>query len=641
MKVITNIQGVVKTLLLLLLIGFQSCGTYNSLTSDIESDLYNGNFDKAVTAIEKNKFLGKDRNQLLYLLEKGKVEHLRGKYTASNELLEQAYILIDDRIKTNTGQAIAAQFTNPMATPYKGEDFEKVTLHYYKALNYFMLGRPNEALVEAKRINIKLYELNENYTENKNKYSEDAFSQILQGIIYESVGDINNAFIAYRNAEEIYTKNDGEYFGVAMPEQLKKDLLRTSRQMGFIQEYNNYRTRFTIPVENSAAKNTPQDYNEPKPQGEAVIFWENGIGPAKDQVILTASGVGGVFYATYMEDGIVNEIFLPIPLGTDMGINAIAIPKYNKRGSYYNKAELIVNGTPQQLDLAQDFYPIARQTLKDRMLRETANTVARFAVKKASSAGLQAIGKEFLGEGGGDILKLGADIAGAVTEKADTRNWQTLPATISYTRVPLKEGINKFVIKKYGPMGVDTDTINIPYKHGLQIINYYDLGRTQVIPATKTEKPEVYSEAERPAQKNAATLVPDNTGPEKLYNATLVDEKIAAKYDTWQKAGEGIYYRVSYEIKELGNKKFYAKTVTLRSEREKDADVTFAISEQPFDANAAEVSREEYYTLQAEKGVVTDYFTVTEKLQPNVEKTSLPVYHTTPDFYIKLFKVNG
>jgi hypothetical protein len=488
---------------LLLLVVFQSCGTYNTKTSDIESNLFSGDFNQACASIDQNKFLLKERNRLLYLMEKGKIEHLRGNYDASNVLFEEAYIMIDDRIKTNVGQAVAAKFTNPMAEPYKGEDFEKVSIHYYKALNYFHLGMPNEALVEAKRINIKLYELNEKYSENKNKYSEDAFSQILQGILYESTGDINNAFIAYRNAEEIFARNNNQFFGVPLPEQLKKDLVRTTKQLGFREEHDQYRKKFGIAPDPVAAKPAPAKKGkgkgkktapapppapkEPEVTGEAIVFWENGLGPAKDQIVITASGGSGVFYGTYMDGDIQEEILIPIPPGAGIGsINAIAIPKYRKRDSYYSKAAVMINDKEQPFELAQDFYPIAKQCLKDRMLRETIDIVARFATKKAASAGAKAIGNQLFGSLGGELAGLGADAAGAATEKADTRNWQTLPATIGYTRVPLKEGDNKFVIKKYGPQGIDTDTLTIPYKRGLQIVNYFDLGRTQVIPATET-----------------------------------------------------------------------------------------------------------------------------------------------------------
>lgn len=493
MKAAKNIcNAFLKPVLLLLLIAFQSCSTYNSKTADIESNLFNGDFNQAIASIDQNRFLQKDRNRLLYLMEKGKAEHLNGNYENSNALLEEAYIMIEDRMtKTNAGQAVAAKFTNPMAEPYKGEDFEKVTIHYYKALNYFQLGMPNEALVEAKRINIKLYQLNEKYKENKNKYSEDAFSQILQGILYESTGDINNAFIAYRNAEEIYSRNGDQFFGVSTPEQLKKDLMRTAKQMGFMEEYESYRKKFNYPAETVAASKAkskktaqPEKAKEPEVTGEAIVFWENGLAPAKDQIVITASGTDGFFYGTYYDGAIMEEIIIPIPVGFDIGsINAIAIPKYRKRESYYSNAAIEVDGVNRNFELAQDFYPIAKQCLKDRMLRETIDLVARFATKKAASEGLGALGKELFGDTAGDLMKLGGDIAGAATEKADTRNWQTLPATISYTRVPLKEGENKFVISKQGPAGIDTDTLYIPYKKGLQIVNYFDLGRTQLIPA--------------------------------------------------------------------------------------------------------------------------------------------------------------
>ncbi|KAF2518422.1 hypothetical protein E0W68_08830 [Flavobacterium salilacus subsp. salilacus] len=644
MKAIKNKRNAVKALLLLLLIGFQSCGTYNSKTSDIESDLFNGNFNKAIAGIEKNKFLKKKRNKLLYLMEKGKVEHMQGNYEASNALLEQAYILIDDRIKTNAGQAVASKLTNPMAMPYKGEDFEKVTIHYYKALNYFMMGMPNEALVEAKRINIKLYQLNENYKENKNKYSEDAFSQILQGIIYESVGDINNAFIAYRNAEEIYTKNGGDFFDVPMPEQLKKDLLRTSKLMGFTQEYNDYRTKFNIPAEDTPKKTTPEDY-QTKPTGEAVIFWENGIGPAKDQIVITASGAGGIFYGSYMDGDILEEIIIPIPIGSNIGsINAIAIPRYRERGGYYNKAEIIVNGKPKEFNLAQDFYPIAKQSLKDRMLRETIDIVTRFAAKKATSAGLGALGKELLGDAGGDLVKLGADIAGAATEKADTRNWQTLPATISYIRVPLHEGENKFIIRKYGAMGTDTDTITIPYKRGLQIVNYFDVGRTQIIPAAES-KPALKALSDTSATSKQKNSFEQSKGTTTFTNASLqvqpvMDNKIQAKYNTWIKAGNDVEYRATYEEEMMNGKKFFIKKFFFKSEKNSVSNITFTITETPFDSDSfAEVSISDYYNENINQDGKKKYFKITSDVQDGMTTNATTVYQTSPDFYVTILNV--
>ena len=539
----------------LLLIGLQSCGTYNSKTSEIENDLVNGNFDQAITNIDKNKFLLKDRNRLLYLLEKGKMEHLKGNYEASNTLFEDAYIMIDDQIKTSVGQAVAAKFTNPMAEPYKGEDFEKVTIHYYKALNYWHMGMVNEALVEAKRINIKLLELNDKYPNNKNKYREDAFSQILQGILYETTGDINGAFIAYRNAQEIYERGNGEYFGVPLPEQLKADLLRTTRQLGFTQEYNDYVKKFGAKSDNTAT-----------PAGEAVIFWENGLGPAKDQIVITASGAGGIFYGSYMDGDVVQDILIPIPSSLNLGsINAIAIPKYRERSSYYTKASVLVGNNEQPFELAQDFYPIARQCLKDRMLRETIDIVARFATKKGASALLGALAASTTKDNKdgsndlGDLVKFGADLAGAITEKADTRNWQSLPATIGYARVPLKDGSNKFIIKKYGSRGIDTDTITIQSKRGLQIINYFDLGRTQVLPANGTTSDITIPTAD---EYLSATSIVNNYFQAIGGTANVNSIKTTFATSTVRNNIQGVVTTKEVTTKTMANNTLYKKTVT-------------------------------------------------------------------------------
>lgn len=601
-----------KAAIVLLLFTLPACSTYNSKTADIENELVTGQFQKASASIDANKLLKAKRNRLLYLLEKGKMEHLSGNYEESNKLLEEAYILIDDRIRTNAGQAIAAKFTNPMAEPYKGEDFEKVTVHYYMALNYFFLGQPNEALVEAKRINIKLLQLNNKYKNNKNKYAEDAFSQILQGILYEGTGDINNAFIAYRNAEEIYTRNDGAYFGVPLPEQLKQDLIRTSKQLGFTQEYNDYLKRFNITAPKSPLVPVT---------GEAIVFWENGLAPAKDQIVITASGAGTFFYASYFDDGIAQDILIPIPLGINIGsINAIAIPKYRRRPSYYSKAALIVNGKEHYFEPAQDFYTIAKQCLKDRMLRETIDLVTRFAAKKGSSALLAAIAKEALGDNAEDIVRFSADAAGALTEKADTRNWQSLPATIGYARVPLTPGAeNKFVIKKYGPQGIDTDTIAIPYKRGLQIVNYFDLGRTQILPA---------------ATQPAATVTPT---PVKPFPA--LDKTIAAKYDKWVTDASGVNYKVSYYNDMRNGSNQYGKKIYFTSD--KNVTVTYTITEKPLTKDYKLVTLDEFEKLE-EDGKPTGnlYYTLKDKVAAGKEITGwYPFIQKSPDFYVTIVNV--
>ena len=48
------------------------------------------------------------------------------------------------------------------------------------------------------------------------------------GLIFDANRDYNNAFIAYRNAVDIYQEDYLPLFGLDAPKQLQQDLLRTA-----------------------------------------------------------------------------------------------------------------------------------------------------------------------------------------------------------------------------------------------------------------------------------------------------------------------------------------------------------------------------------------------------------------------------
>ena len=165
----------------------------------------------------------------------------------------------------------AVLISNPEIRPYRPEDFEVIMINFYKALNYLQLNNMEDALVEVRKINIRLQQLNDKYPDHKNRYQRDAFAQLLMGLIYDAAGDYNNAFIAYRNAYNTYQTDYLKNFGLAAPEQLEKDLLRTAYQSGLTQELAGYEKEFQ-------QKYTPA----PLPaNGQLVFFWLNGFGPVK------------------------------------------------------------------------------------------------------------------------------------------------------------------------------------------------------------------------------------------------------------------------------------------------------------------------------------------------------------------------
>ena len=249
----------------------------NAYYSSIQSQDY----DKALAKLDHNKFIQRNRNQLLYFLEAGRVYRLKNDFTNSNQFLNQADDYIENTRKSAT-DLIVGNLLNPMQQAYRGEDFEQFMVHFYKALNYAALGNTDEALVEARRITLSNNVQADKFKGNSNRYSADAFSLNFQGMIYEMGGDINNAFIAYRNAADLYLKNDKVYYGVIMPEQLKKDLLRTADAMGFVSEVEKYAALFKMNYTKSGNLG-----------GELILFIEQGRAPVKEERNFILSSAGG------------------------------------------------------------------------------------------------------------------------------------------------------------------------------------------------------------------------------------------------------------------------------------------------------------------------------------------------------------
>jgi uncharacterized protein len=450
-------------LLLAVVLLLGSCASYNKQAADYYYHLQRGNYAKASSALDKTKLLQKQRNRLLYLLEKGKLCHLMQQWDSSNNYFNQADQLIEN--SRNSAKDIAlGTLMNPMMQTYQAEAFEKYLVHYYKALNYLQLHEPEEALVEARRISLQT-QAQEDRNAHNNKYSSDAFSLMLQGLIYEKNNDVNNAFIAYRNAADVYLKNNGSYYGTGMPEQLKKDLLRTAAQNGFIDELQRYEKLL----------NTTYNKEELTDGGELIIFWESGSAPVKEQqdiyFSLFKNASNGFFFAD--ANGLYN-----VPYDMSNGYNRdnikledlrsfrVALPKYKSQPMTHSGASIQAGSSTYTLEAVENINTLATATLQERLLKELSSSLTRLAVKKLTEAAIRPDEKKEDDDKGKteeekkkaekkrnqrEALALGLQLFNFATEKADTRNWQSLPHTIFYTRLPLKKGDNTFTLQLNGP----------------------------------------------------------------------------------------------------------------------------------------------------------------------------------------------
>jgi uncharacterized protein len=420
---------------MMICLGAIACSpTYYQSNQNFNQHFEQGELDNALAQLQSKPGESNGRQELLYYVNNGLVLSMMGKYNESNEYLEKAYLFGEDYRK-NYLYEVASYLTNPMITNYRGEDHEHLMVLYYKALNFLKLGQHENALVECRRLNIRLQQLSDRY-ESDVKYRQDAFVHALMGIIYETDKDYNNAFIAYRNAYEIYTDEYERLFRITAPEQLKEDLVRAAYLSGFNEEFEFYKTKFQL-----------HDFNYQQPEGgELVFFWHNGLSPIKAEwgITFVVTRRDNWIYFTNAELGIT----FPFPLDnynerersglSSMEVFRVAFPRYIERPVYFTNASLIQNEKELPLQLLEDVNKIAFHSLQQRMNLELSKALIRVAVKKSLEYQVRKEDR-MLG------TMLGA--INALTEKADTRNWQTLPHQIQYARIPLNVGRNTLTLQ--------------------------------------------------------------------------------------------------------------------------------------------------------------------------------------------------
>ncbi|MCA6440711.1 MAG: COG3014 family protein [Sediminibacterium sp.] len=449
---------------LLLLPFLFSCATYNNKLASYYSHIGSGNYIKAQSDLANNSFIQQPRNKLIYYMEQGKLCHLLGLYDSSNHFFNLADAFIETKRKS-AGDVVAGGLLNPMTQSYMGEDFERFMIHYYKALNYLYLHEPDGARVEARRITLSNNAL-EDKTRSKNKYQEDAFSLIVQGLIYELNGEPNNAFISYRNAVDLFLGNESKsYYGVMLPTELVKDMYHTAAEVGFTDQINLYERKTGIKYAKSEAAEG----------GELVIFLEKGMAPVKmdQRFTLTNAGDNSFFF-----NGPYGDINIPFDYGyagwnqprplNEFRVITIAIPVYNVTPIPFVPAQVTVGNLNYSAERVHNINELAAAVLSERMLKEVSAALVRAIVKKttevaaaeAAKAAAKNDKKKESGEAAGLAAGLLVNMINTATEKADTRNWQSLPGTIQYVRVPLQKGENQITINAMGKQKKITVTGN-------------------------------------------------------------------------------------------------------------------------------------------------------------------------------------
>jgi hypothetical protein len=140
---------------------------------------------------------------------------------------------------------------------YKGDDFEKVLINAMLALNYLGEKKYDDALVECRKLNDKLYKFR---YEGKKNYDQNPFAFYLSALIWESERNWDNAYIDFKKTFELdpgipYLKEDLIRAGLAAHR--GDDVAKWKKEFGAI---------------------TPANLKE---LGEVVLVYQQGWGPVK------------------------------------------------------------------------------------------------------------------------------------------------------------------------------------------------------------------------------------------------------------------------------------------------------------------------------------------------------------------------
>ena len=417
------------------------CGGYKM--GEIYSSLEAGNPEAALDYLDEK---APDKENLPFLFERGLVAHYADRYQESNTALSRAESISEDLYTRSISKEAAALLTTDLVRPYSGARYERLLSHYYRILNYLYLNEFEDALVECRRATRLIrYYVNEH--EDYDFFGAPILAY-LSGVLFESSGELNDAFISYQQAEEYYERASSKT-GVSSPRNIGVSLVRLARQLGFSEEEALYRRKYGAPHERT------------KGYGELILFYESGYVPSKYEETLTFP----ILKSDLSEDD--------TKKGRKKRKNSeFARTLVSRRGKSYSKSKLeyllhvampaIRSNRPQLTGIAveagnveqrgilvADVQTMAIETLKSQegniLLRTVARALLKYlAYREVTKKSEDADESEKKGarkkEIWADLIGRVVNVVNIATERADTRSWQTLPNQIFLVRMRLPAG---------------------------------------------------------------------------------------------------------------------------------------------------------------------------------------------------------
>ncbi len=388
-----------------------------------------------------------EKNELLYFLDVGMLNHLSGKYQQSNEAFEQAKKIYDLNYTKSISSGLFSLFTNDNTVPYYGKSYEMAYANVFCALNYIMMGMNSEAVVEARQIDNLFKKINAD-SGGKAYYKDDGFVRYIMGLVYENAGYFNDALISYKLAVKAY---DGGIYNVPAPQDLINRLYTLYYSLGMMQEAAFMRSKYPSANRISAKSS----------YGELIVINYNGLSPKKIENIIDISFFKAWPYFNTVqiadqERAKAEQVRSAVQAGLSDGYIKVAFPQYQRYGNSVSSffIEDLQNTDKTEYEISQiksfkaaDIAALLEKTLDKEIAliyaRTVARAVGRYVLTKTIADGVE---KKSENQTLGIFTKSLLNVASSMLETADKRSWRTLPDNINMSAIALSCGTHKINI---------------------------------------------------------------------------------------------------------------------------------------------------------------------------------------------------
>lgn len=421
-------------LALLLALGGAGCGTFSQYPLGMEETTLTPLRTGQKTDYQKTfgKRTDKGREQVLFAMEMGRTAQLEGDFAESRQAFAKAIAATraQDEQAVIALKGAAAQGTavlvNDKAIPYRAAGFERTLVHHYQALNYLATNDVIGAGVEVRRANREQGAAEKRHQKEIERAKakdadaaagpatnaepevardpqlavvyagldqmagavkssfQNAATFYVSAVIWEMLGERNDAYIDYKKALEIVPENP----------YLQRDVVRIGKRLGMREDLEDYAKRFP------AAADTPADGDgELKGKARLLVVYEEGLVPKKTELSVAYPLPGSGSIGVLALPGYVEVPPPAVPVAVKAGGAALGCT-----APICNVAALAARALEEQLP----------GILTRQVARAVAKGAAAYAADQSSN----------------DFAVIAVLLYNVLSEQADLRSWLTLPAHI-------------------------------------------------------------------------------------------------------------------------------------------------------------------------------------------------------------------